>query len=72
VAGEPVTQTGPTLKQGCLLSFGALLLSFGGCLVAGVMDSDPLGAFSVMVGLAAIVVGFVLWIVRMVREDRRK
>ena len=69
---EKAGRRGPTLKQGCLLSFGGVALAFGACLAAANLQSEAFLGISLGTGLLAAFVGFVLLIVRMVMAITRK
>ena len=61
---EATERRGPTLRQGCMLSFWVVVLAFGGCLASGVLQSDILLELSMAGFVLAGLVGLVLLIAR--------
>jgi hypothetical protein len=64
VSEGTTVRTAPSLKQGCLMSAGAFVMALGGCVAAGVFNSDVLLELSMVVFALAGVVGLVLLIAR--------
>ena len=72
VTGEARGTGRPTLEQGCVLSAGAAILFFGGCVAASSLDWELLFLLCTVAGALSALVGLVLLIVRLVRWGGRR
>jgi hypothetical protein len=68
---ETARSQGPSLEQGCMLSLGVVALTFGGCVLAGSLESEILFELSFMVGSLAALVGVGFLVARIIRSIGR-